>query len=136
MPPPTLSLVESPSEVPIVVDSYAGPVYAIAFDMDTDSMRKLYGKPSWESGYGEIRDVLLRHGFSKQQGSVYFGDRGRVKAVSCVVAVQDLSRELPWFTASVRDIRMLRIEEEDDLSVALEKVDPPPATGRLFDASS
>jgi virulence-associated protein VapD len=134
--PRALRLLEPRNESPITVDAYGASVYAIAFDMDTDSMRKLYGKPSWESGYGEIRDVLVRHGFSKQQGSVYFGDRGRVKAVSCVVAVQDLARELPWFSASVRDIRMLRIEEEDDLGVALEKVEPPPATGRLFDASS
>jgi virulence-associated protein VapD len=102
--------------------------------MDTDTMRKSYGKPSWEHGYTEIGEILGRHGFAKQQGSVYFGDRDRVTAVSCVVAVQEVARQLPWFTASVRDIRMLRIEEEDDLSVALERVEPLPTTGQLFEA--
>ena len=101
---------------------YAGRMYAIAFDMDTKIMKETCGKPSYENGYTEIENVLRGHGFTKQQGSVYFGDRERVTAVSTVVAAQDLARQLPWFSASVRDIRMLRIEEEDDLSVALDKV--------------
>lgn len=90
---PRLHLVEPPDTKAIAAGDYAQPVYAIAFDMDTDSMKKLYGKPSWENGYGEIREILARHGFAKQQDSVYFGDRGTVRAVSCVIAVQDLARD-------------------------------------------
>ena len=48
-------------------------VYAIAFDMDIDSLRKEYGDP-YNNAYLEIRRVLQRHGFTWQQGSVYFGD--------------------------------------------------------------
>jgi virulence-associated protein VapD len=109
-------------------------MYAIAFDMDTTTMQQEYGDPQWRRGYAEIGEILRAHGFDDhKQGSVYFGDPERVRAVTCVVAVQELARQLPWFTASVRDIRMLRIEEEDDLSIALERVEPPPTTARLFD---
>jgi virulence-associated protein VapD len=65
--------------------------------------------------------VLGRHGFRWQQGSVYFGD-DRINAVTCVLAAQDLARSLPWFADSVRDIRMLRIEEMNDLMDAVSSV--------------
>lgn len=93
-------------------------MYAIAFDMDIESLRQSYGDP-YNNAYGEIRKVLQRHGFTPQQGSVYFGDE-TINAVSCVLAAQSLARELPWFSASVRDIRMLRIEEFNDLMPAVQ----------------
>src|SRR5438445_3961970 len=87
-------------------------VYAIAFDMDLDQLRTNYGDP-YNNAYLEIRRVLQRHGFAWQQGSVYFGGP-EINAVTCVLAVQDLARSLPWFAASVRDIRMLPIEALND----------------------
>ena len=96
-----------------------GTVYAIAFDMDIESLRQNYGDP-YNNAYLEIRRVLQRHGFTWQQGSVYFGDQ-RINAVTCVLAAMDLSRSLPWFAASVRDIRMLRIEELNDLMPAVQQ---------------
>jgi virulence-associated protein VapD len=96
-----------------------GRMYAIAFDMDIDSLRNNYGDP-YNSAYLEIRKVLDRHGFKWQQGSVYFGDES-INAVTCVLAAIDLSRSLPWFAASVRDIRMLRIEELNDLMPAVQQ---------------
>jgi len=97
-------------------------LYAIAFDMDIESLRKTYGDP-YNNAYAEIRSVLKRHGFVWQQGSVYFGD-DRINAVTCVLAAMDLSRCLPWFAASVRDIRMLRIEELNDLMPAVQQGQP------------
>lgn len=97
-------------------------VYAIAFDMDIESLRQSYGDP-YNNAYVEIRRVLERHGFTWQQGSVYFGG-DRINAVTCVLAVIDLSRSLPWFAASVRDIRMLRIEELNDLMPAVQEARP------------
>lgn len=91
-----------------------GRVYAIAFDMDTDTLQKSYPGMSWNNAYSEIRAVLERHSFAWQQGSVYFGSRD-VNAVSCFLAVSDCVRSLEWFAASVRDIRMLRVEEFNDL---------------------
>ena len=98
-------------------------MFAITFDMDTTALQAAYHNVSWQNAYSDIGKVLARHGFSGQQGSVYFGDDG-VDAVRCVLAVQDLSREYVWFTPSVRDIRMLRIEDNNDLMPAVEAVRP------------
>ena len=97
-------------------------VYAIAFDMDTDTdtdtLQKSYPGASWTNAYTEIKKVLDRHGFTRQQGSVYFGGP-TVNAVTCVLASFDLAKSLPWFAISVRDICMLRIEEMNDLLPAV-----------------
>ncbi len=98
-------------------------MYAIACDMDTDTLQKAYPGPSWNNAYAEIQRVLSCHGFTRQQGSVYFGD-STVNAVSCVLASMDLSRSLAWFAISVRDIRMLRIEEANDLLPAVHLAPP------------
>ncbi|HHQ4530799.1 TPA: virulence factor [Aeromonas hydrophila] len=92
--------------------------YAIAFDLDTDTLKQSYPNASWNNAYGDIRKVLEPLGFSWQQGSVYFGGE-QINAVKCVLAAQQLSNTFAWFKASVRDIRMLRIEEMNDLLPAL-----------------
>ncbi|MBI3829308.1 MAG: virulence factor [Planctomycetes bacterium] len=94
-------------------------MYAIAFDMDIEALKNAYGDP-YNNAYSEIKRVLQQHGFNWQQGSVYFGDE-RINAVTCVLAALQLSQELPWFAASVRDIRMLRIEEMNDLMPAVQQ---------------
>jgi virulence-associated protein VapD len=98
----------------------ANRVYALAFDMDIDALRANYGDP-YNNAYLEIRRIIQAHGFTWQQGSVYFGGDS-VTAVTCVLAAQDLARSLPWFAASLRDIRMLRIEELNDLMPAVQQV--------------
>jgi virulence-associated protein VapD len=97
-----------------------GVVYAIAFDMDIDQLRIHYGDP-YNNAYLEIRRILEAHGFQWQQGSMYFGDSS-VTAATVMVAVIDLTQNLPWFAASVRDIRMLRIEELNDLMPVVQQV--------------
>src|SRR5882762_10142277 len=97
-----------------------GTVYAIAFDMDIEQLRLHYGDP-YNNAYLEIRRVLEGHQFQWQQGSVYFGGPA-VTAATVMVAVIDLTARLPWFAASVRDIRMLRIEELNDLMPVVQRV--------------
>ena len=97
-----------------------GVVYAIAFDLDIEHLRVHYGDP-YNNAYVEIRRVLEGHDFQWQQGSVYFGGPS-VRAASVMVAVIDLMARLPWFAASVRDIRMLRIEELNDLMPVVQRV--------------
>ena len=96
-------------------------MYAITFDLDIDALQQLYPGESWRNAYTEIRRILIEDGFEWQQGSVYFGNPERINPVTCVIAAQRLARELPWFTDSVRDIRMLRIEENNDLGPAVEQ---------------
>jgi virulence-associated protein VapD len=95
-------------------------VYAVAFDMDIEQLRVHYGDP-YNNAYLEIRRVLEDHQFQWQQGSVYFGSP-EVTAATVMVAVIDLTTRLPWFASSVRDIRMLRIEELNDLMPVVQRV--------------
>ena len=95
-------------------------MYAIVFDFDTSTLQQMYPGPSYNNAYMEVRNFLTSRGFRWQQGSTYFGDE-TIDAVRCVTVVQRLAKKYSWFTPSVRDIRMLRIEENNDLSEALEE---------------
>lgn len=96
-------------------------MYAIAFDLDTNTLKDVYPNDSYKNAYMDIRRVLVdEYGFTWQQGSVYFGG-DTVDAVTCVLATQDLTSRYDWFAVSVRDIRMLRIEENNDLMPAVER---------------
>jgi virulence-associated protein VapD len=89
-------------------------MYAIIFDLDTEALRQTYPTASYTNAYSDIRSFLTSRGFEWVQGSGYFGDQS-VDAVKCVLTVQKLGKKFSWFKASVRDIRMLRIEENNDL---------------------
>ena len=95
-------------------------VYAIAFDLDTNVLKASYHNDSWQNAYSDIGKTLRGHGFDRMQGSVYFGNDS-VDAVTCVLAVQQLTTELAWFGPAVSDIRMLRIEDNNDLRPAVER---------------
>jgi virulence-associated protein VapD len=96
-------------------------MYALSFDLDQDALKSAYPGSSPTNAHFEIRKILIDAGFSWMQGSVYFGG-DRIDAVTCVLAAQRLARELSWFAAAVRDIRMLRIEDNNDLSPAVGSV--------------
>lgn len=95
-------------------------MYAIAFDLDTATLKASYHNESWQNAYNDISKALRGHGFDRTQGSVYFGNE-TVDAVTCVLAVQQLTSDFQWFAPSVRDIRMLRIEDNNDLRPAVER---------------
>jgi len=62
------------------------------------------------------------NGFEWQQGSVYFGKPQWINAVTCVTVVQELAKHFAWFKTCIKDIRMLRIEENNDLMPAIQLV--------------
>jgi virulence-associated protein VapD len=93
-------------------------MYAIAFDLDTEMLKQRYGSDHWRNAYDGIRRIFEKHGFAWQQGSLYVGNE-HTTPVHCVLAVQDVSAQYPWFRFAVRDIRMLRIEENNDLLPAV-----------------
>lgn len=94
-------------------------MFAITFDLDTESLREAYHNDSIGNAYKDIRNILVNDfGFTWQQGSTYFGSE-EVDAVTCVLAAQALSASLPWFASSIRDIRMLKIEDNNDLMPAI-----------------
>ena len=83
--------------------------YAIVVDLDIDTL-KTRTRVSPAEAYTEIEYTLSGYGFSRQQGNVYFG--------SDKVAARRLAK-YAWFVLSVRDIRMLRIEDDNDLMPAI-----------------
>ena len=95
-------------------------MYAIVFDLDTQTLQATYGGPSWRDAYGDVRRAPGEYGFDWKQGGACFGN-DEVDAVTCVPAVQDLTSRSVWFAPSARDIRMLPIEENNDLTPAIER---------------
>lgn len=93
-------------------------MYAICFDLEVEALKRHYPNPSYGNAYEDIRRALEPHGFTRQQGSVYFGNKN-VDPVRCVVAVQAVQKSHPWFAKVVTDIRMLRIEEHNNLMPAI-----------------
>tara|TARA_R110002072_G_scaffold300932_1_gene479224 strand:- start:10011 stop:10298 length:288 start_codon:yes stop_codon:yes gene_type:complete len=93
-------------------------MYAVVFDLDTNCLNDNYPGNSMPNAYGEVKKFMLSNGFKWTQGSVYFGDE-TITAVSCVLIVQALARTYPWFATCAKDVRMLRIEENNDLMPAI-----------------
>lgn len=93
-------------------------MYAILFDLDTNCLGECYEGNTYHGAYKLIRDFMKKNGFSHTQGSVYFGDN-TIDAVKCVLTIQKLSVEYPWFATCAKDVRMLRIEENNDLMPAI-----------------
>ncbi len=104
-------------------------MYAIAFDLDTAILRRCY-PGDIKNAWGDIARVLQQHGFTRQQGTLYFGN-SHSTAVTATLAAQAVAKRHPWFAHSVRDLRMLRVEENSDLLPALEPLTLPfePALG-------
>ena len=96
--------------------------YAIAFDLDTEMLSNTYTGNTPTNAYADIKNTLEKYGFSRQQGSVYFGNEN-VDAVKKVLAARKLAEKYSWFAPSVRDIRMLRIEDDNDLMIAIKDED-------------
>jgi virulence-associated protein VapD len=65
-----------------------------------------------------VGECLEDYGFSAVLPGFYVGS-DRLSAVQSVVAVQDLADRLAWFSPCLRSARLLRIEEDSDLMVAL-----------------
>lgn len=102
-------------------------MYAIVFDLESDALQRTYVNPttgnlapqSFTNAWTAIRTEFELRKFVWKQKSVYFGTK-EVTAVDCVLAVQHLTQTFPWFAASVIDIRMLRIEDDNDLRPAID----------------
>lgn len=93
-------------------------MYAVVFDLDTSCLSEQYHVDSSNNAYANIRKFMEANHFEWKQGSVYFGDE-TVTAVTCVITVQRLSQQYPWFASCAKDVRMLRIEENNDLLPAI-----------------
>lgn len=89
-------------------------MYAISFDLDTAALERHYPGKYSRNAYDDIFRELQQYGFYRQQGSVYFGGE-KSTPVQCFLATKAICDRYSWFSKVVKDIRMLRIEENNDL---------------------
>jgi len=92
--------------------------YAITFDLDTQCLNDACPLLTYNNAYGDVKRFLLSNGFAGQQGSVCFGDE-TMDAVKCVIVIQQLVKKHPWFATCAKDVRMLRVEDNNDLMPAI-----------------
>lgn len=84
-------------------------MYAIAFDLKIDTLKKEYGEP-YNKAYDEIRQELEALGFEWTQGSLYISTNEKDTLASVYKAINKLSN-INWFKNSVRDIRAFKVED-------------------------
>jgi virulence-associated protein VapD len=92
-------------------------MFAIAFDLVVAEVLKEHPK-GVTPAYIEIGQTLRHFGFKRIQGSVYVTENDDMANLfSALVAL----RSLPWFPASVRDIRAFRIEQWSDFTALMKQ---------------
>ncbi|WP_064615231.1 virulence associated protein VapD [Streptobacillus moniliformis] len=89
-------------------------MYAIAFDLRVDDLKKYYGEP-YNKAYDEIRQELELLGFEWTQGSVYMSTTTQNNLTYVYKAINKLST-IEWFKKSVRDIRAFKVEDWSDFT--------------------
>ena len=87
-------------------------MFAVAFDLVVADTERHHPK-GVSQAYSDIADALSRFGFRRIQGCVYLSDgEDMANLFQAIMAL----KALPWFPASVRDIRAFRIEQWSDFS--------------------
>jgi virulence-associated protein VapD len=87
-------------------------MFAIAFDLIVAETLKAHPK-GVSQAYTDISAALERYQFARIQGSVYVcQSEDMANLFQAITAL----KALPWFAASVRDIRAFRIEQWSDFT--------------------
>ena len=84
-------------------------VYAILINLDTEALGQYYDNPQ-----ADINNILSSYGFTCEKNNLYLGSQ-ETNAVTCVLAIQHLTKKLPQLSIFLKNIQMLRIEEINDL---------------------
>ncbi len=87
--------------------------YAVVFEIHHDVR-----VPKEDFCGDAIGKYLIRNGFTHINGNLYMSYNG-MSSVECVLIIQRLAKAHPWFASCVKDIHMLRIEENSNLMPAL-----------------
>ena len=95
-------------------------MYALAFDLKIDDLKKSYGEP-YNGAYDEIKRELGQYGFEWTQGSLYI-NRSTENTLVKVFDVIERLKEIDWFVESVRDIRAFKVEDWSDFTQTVKKV--------------
>lgn len=89
-------------------------MYAIAFDIRIDDLKKNYGE-LYNSAYDEIRQEMGNLGFEWAQGGLYIS-KNTVNTLATVYKAINKLSQIDWFKKSVRDIRAFKVEDWSDFT--------------------
>lgn len=89
-------------------------MYAIAFDLKVEDLKKNYGEP-YNKAYDEVRQELEKLGFEWTQGSVYMS-KDTTNTLTTVYKAINMLSKIEWFKKSVRDIRAFKVEDWSDFT--------------------
>jgi virulence-associated protein VapD len=92
-------------------------MFAIAFDLVVADTERHHPK-GVSQAYTDVAEALKRFEFRRIQGSVYVTESEDLS--NLFEAIMAL-KALPWFPASVRDIRAFRIEQWSDFTPMMKK---------------
>lgn len=88
-------------------------MFAIAFDMVMADLAANYTGGHPTNAYYDIRTVMAQYDFFNAQGSLYLTMNDDM---ANLFAVMNALKSIPWFAASVRDIRAFRVENWSDFT--------------------
>jgi virulence-associated protein VapD len=89
-------------------------MYAIAFDLKIEDLKKHYGDP-YNGAYAEISKEMEAVGFIWQQGSLYV-TKSDINALATLNRAINKLAKIEWFKNSVRDIRAFKVEDWSDFT--------------------
>ncbi|MFO7639721.1 MAG: virulence factor [Candidatus Competibacteraceae bacterium] len=87
-------------------------MFAVAFDLVVADTAKNH-PTGVAQAYADIRNTLTQWGFEWRQGSLYTTDKDDLANLFAAILAL---KALPWFPASVRDIRAFKIEHWSDFT--------------------
>lgn len=93
-------------------------MYAITFDLSITQVEKHYRKKSYQKAHAEVTEFLAQHGFERYQNGLYVA-AGDVSVAQVVMSVNELGQKHEWFGKAAQNVRLLEINQNVDLSVAL-----------------
>jgi virulence-associated protein VapD len=96
-------------------------MYAIAFDLKIDELKKHYGDP-YNGAYAEIEKELGVLGFEWKQGSLYVM-KDDTNSISILNKAINRLAKISWFRNSVRDIRAFKVEDWSDITDNIKNFD-------------
>lgn len=74
----------------------------IAFDLDTQQLKKYYPTDNWRNAYYDIRAIMNSNDFEWRQGSIYTSKTG-VSSAFATKVIEELTKSLPWINVCMRD---------------------------------
>ena len=92
--------------------------YAVMMTLKKQNLAKSHPIKSSTAAIQDIELALNSYGFHKAQEGLFIGNDA-VDAVQAVIAVRETSKAYPWLRKCIAEIKMLRIEEINDLTLAL-----------------